>query len=115
MKLLTFRYASIRSPLPPQTGSVPIDNIDIHQYVYILFAPPFQHDEQTKHRTRPKSWKLTTDNSTVGLYDMDHICPICGGLSPCIYPQSESLRLFRYHDCRYCGSTWKEASSTESP
>jgi len=43
---------------------------------------------------------------------MSHTCPVCGSISPCIYSGPVSNAPFRYHDCRLCGSTWKEASTS---
>jgi formate dehydrogenase maturation protein FdhE len=43
---------------------------------------------------------------------MSHTCPICGSISPCIFTGPEANASLRYHDCRYCGSTWKETVSS---
>src|SRR2546427_11432690 len=53
-----------------------------------------------------------TATPSVTQESMSHTCHACGSESPCIYPGPEPNAALRYHDCRFCGSTWREAPSS---
>ena len=38
---------------------------------------------------------------------LSHKCPVCGAIDECIHAAIESEEV-DYHNCRHCGSTWKE-------